>query len=160
MSSGAVVLLATALCLPLSSQPSLPDGKPNFSGKWELQTKDGKPATGSAHIIEQNEKEIRIRDAAAESRYDLKCGTKGTECKARLDGVEAQVTLWYNGPTLVTMAKHGDTVKEIRRTLSTDGQKLTVEILPVVPTGGSSEKLVLVRAGESEQRASAANPAP
>ena len=149
------LLLLSVLCFPSPSQQTLPNGKPDFSGKWQLEQKGEQKSAGSMLIIEQDASEIRLRDAqtATDAGTNVKCGTTGKECAAKVDGHDARVTFWYNGPTLEEMSTSGDNVTKIRRTISADGKKLEVEVLSIVPTGKDPEKLTFVRSDATEQRA-------
>lgn len=149
------LLLLSVLCFPSPSQQTLPNGKPDFSGKWQLETKGEQRPSTSTLIIEQDASEIRIRNtqAAAEAATNVKCGTTGKECAAKVDGHDARVTFWYNGPTLEEMITSGENVTKTRRTISADGKKLVVEVLSIVPSGKDPEKLTFVRSDAAEQRA-------
>lgn len=149
------LLIAALTCVPSLSQ-QLPNGKPDFTGNWQLETRNEQPASGSILIIDQNPTEVRIRDArtAEEAKTAIQCGVGGKECKATIDGNKGAVTFWYDGQALVEMETSGDNVTKIRRTLSPDGKKLIVEVSPIVPSGKATEKLAFVRV-EPEQRAGA-----
>jgi hypothetical protein len=154
-----VVILLVVLCVPLASQQVLSNGKTDFSGSWELK-KDGQPGAVSKLLINQREDEVHIRDSDVQRdmQTNLKCGTKGVECKARVDGRDARVTLWYNGPSLVEMETIGDDVRKKRLTLSEDGKTLTLEVVSIVPAGKDAEKLVFSRAVTGEQHAGGLKP--
>jgi len=121
--------------------------KPDFSGKWRIET----PGSGSAVVlsIDQNDRELRISSAPDQKDVtEIVCNTMGKECESLVNGERVRVSYWYNGPMLVEMVFEGkgnDPVTETRRTLSEDGQKMLVEIIPIVPSGRSREKLVFVR---------------
>jgi hypothetical protein len=118
--------------------------KPDFSGSWRLDGAERQPA---AITIQQSGTELNITSAdGPESKIEVACTTMGKQCDGRVAGEDVKVSYWFNGPALIEMAIKGkDWVTETRRRLSEDGQKMFVEIIPIVPAGKSPEKLVFVR---------------
>jgi hypothetical protein len=143
-------LIAAALAIPIYGQ-NAGNGKPDLNGSWRLETKTD--ASAATSVIQQDADEIRIREPSSSGQAvtDVKCGVKGKECAARVNGDDAHVTFWYNGQTLVQMTTQGKDVVKTRRTLSPDGRKMTVEIIPIAPSG-KTETLTFVRAEVAEQR--------
>jgi hypothetical protein len=144
-------LIAAALAIPIYGQNAGND-KPDLNGSWRLETKTD--ASAPTSVIQQNADEIRIREPSSSGEKavtDVKCGVKGKECAARVNGDDAHVTFWYNGQTLVQMTTQGKDVVKTRRTLSADGRKMTVEIIPIAPSG-KTETLTFARAEVAEQR--------
>jgi hypothetical protein len=144
------ILTLFAALLAVCQSTSASD-KPNFSGTWRIDG-DTQLAEGilPAITIVQNESELRISDATVKAAADnvITCNTVGKQCEARLSGQPVKVSYWYNGPTLVEMlyeGKDNDRVVKTRRSLSDDGQKMTVEIIKIVPPGKPSVKMVFVR---------------
>jgi hypothetical protein len=121
--------------------------KPNFSGVWRMDSVDDDSA--KALKIDQSEQVLRIsRDGEQDKPTDISCNTVGKDCEATVDGQRVKVSYWYNGPVLVEMVfegKNNERVIKTRRTLSEDGQTMMVEVIPMVPSGQSPEKLVFVR---------------
>lgn len=121
--------------------------KPNFSGKWRMET----PNRESAAIltIAQNEGELRMSSAPQQKETtEVACNTMGRECEATVGGERVKVSYYYNGPMLVEMVFEGrnnERVTKTRRTLSEDGNTMTVEVIPMVPSGKDPYKLVFVR---------------
>lgn len=155
MSIISTLLLAGLICAPAIGQ-KLSNGKPDLTGRWELQTRDGSPMTGSARVIDQTDARIRIRtvEPGKDESIEVDCGTRGQECGATVRGNEAKVTLWYNGDTLVEMARIGkDEVVETQRAVSDDGNQLTVTVTTLAPAPKDAEKYVFVRAPKSSTRA-------
>ena len=137
-----------ALILSLISSAAVAGSdKPNFSGKWRMEA----PNTEVAPIltIDQNESELRMSSAQEQKENtDLACNTMGRECEATVHGERVKVSYYYNGPMLVEMVfegKNNERVTKTRRTLSEDGNKMTVEVIPMVPSGKDLYKLVFVR---------------
>jgi hypothetical protein len=120
--------------------------KPNFSGTWRMEP--GNSESAPLLKIEQNDSELKISSAAEKEKTELTCNTVGKECEGTMHGEHVRVSYWYNGPMLVQMVfegKDNDRVTETRRRLSEDGQKMTVEVIPIVPAGKSADKLVFVK---------------
>ena len=145
------VTAALMLMAANAAQPTI-EGKPDFSGTWRMESQDSK-----SWVIQQEPGSIHIRNAegSEKEKTDVRCGLMGEECSGRIEGDKAKVVFYYNGPTLVQMTTRGKNVSKIRRTLSDDGNRITVEITPYVPAG-DKETLVLVRAGEPPQTAAKA----
>lgn len=122
--------------------------KPNFSGKWRLQGNDANAA--SVLVIEQVDRELKITtDGGGEDSIKVECNTVAKECDGTVSGRPAKISYWYNGPTLVEMLLEGkNRATKTRRTLSDDGQTMTVEVTPILPSGKSAIKMVFVRASD------------
>ena len=125
--------------------------KPNLSGTWRLE-RDSQVIEGvlPAITIVQKESELQVSDASenASESVVINCNTKGKECEGKLGGHQVKISYWFNGPVLVEMISFGkdnDRVLKTRRSLSDDGQKMTVEIIQIVPPGKSPVKTVFVR---------------
>jgi hypothetical protein len=128
-----------------------PAEKPDISGTWKL----GSSASDSAKVIviQQGVDEINIRqvDSSGKVQTDMKCSTRGVECPVKINGDAAKVTYYFNGPTLVELVWRGKNVTKTRRTLSPDGEKLTVEVTSMNPPG-DPEKFEFVKASEVATR--------
>jgi hypothetical protein len=129
--------------------------RPDLNGSWRLD-----PALSEVHThvtgdltwqIEQDDNSIHLIQRAQEKKADdIRCATDGHDCKIKDEGHNAIVSFYYNGPVLVELESEGqnrDTVIKKRMQVSSDGSKLTVEVIYVVPTGRQPEKLVLTRQG-------------
>jgi hypothetical protein len=129
--------------------------RPDFSGTWHVdagseQNEDLLPVIR----IEQKDGELRISDASDKSSDQsvITCNVVGKECEGKLAGEPVKVSYWYNGTALVEMLHHGknsDRIVKTRRSLSDDGQKMTVEVTRIVPSGKSPVKVVFVRQQEA-----------
>jgi hypothetical protein len=118
--------------------------KPDFTGTWHL---DG-GGSESAVTIKQSEGTIQVSTGSEKGdATQVTCNTVGRECNAQIAGEAAKVTYYYNGPMLVEMVyagKNGARVTKTRRTLAAEGDKMTVEVIPMAPAGKST-KFVYVR---------------
>lgn len=137
-----------ALILSLISSAAIAGSdKPNFSGNWRMEA--SKSEAAPIVTINQNENELRISSAPQQKEStDVTCNTMGKQCEATMDGDRVKVSYYYNGPMLVEMVfegKNNERVTKTRRTLSEDGQKMTLEVIPMVPAGKDPYKLVFVR---------------
>ena len=143
--------ISTAVALFLLAGLAIAADKPDLSGTWRLE--------GESHLVEgvlpaitivQKESELHVADASAKTnnKNAIDCNTVGKQCEAKLDGEPVKVSYWFNGPVLVEMlsfGKDGDRVIKTKRSLSDDGQKMTVEVIQIVPTGKPPVKAVFVR---------------
>ena len=127
----------------------LPADKPDLSGTWRV---DGNPDLPDemmpAITIVQDATNVRISDATGKTDSRVECNTIGKECNANIAGHPVRVSYWFNGPVLVETVytgKDNDRVLKVRRSISEDGQKMTVEAIQIVPPGKSPLKLVYVR---------------
>lgn len=115
--------------------------RPDLSGTWRLEGNEAETL-----VITQSQDEVSISNKAAAGTV-VKCGMSGKACDGTIDGEKVSVSYWFNGPTLVEMATGGkrkDRVVKTRRSLSSDGQKMEVEVIPIAPVG-KSEKLTYLK---------------
>jgi hypothetical protein len=143
--------ISTVIALLLSACSVAAADKPNLSGTWRVQ-QDAQLVDGvlPAITIVQNESDLHLSDASSKKNNSsvIDCNTIGKQCEATLDGHPVKVSYWFNGPVLVEMlylGKDNERVVKTRRSLSDDGQKMTVEMIQIVPPGKSPVKAVFVR---------------
>jgi hypothetical protein len=150
----ALCMLAVAAVPLIADQPTI-NGKPDFSGKWRLES--SQESSASTSIIEQAPDTISIRELTAEGKAEseLRCSVKAKDCSGKVNGRDANLVFYFNGPMLVQFTRMGSKVTKVRRTLSEDGKKMTVEVMPMEPYG-KPEKLTLVRADATDQKTSTA----
>jgi hypothetical protein len=136
-----VAILAFLAVTPSMAEQRTINGKPDFSGTWRAESKDSVTLN-----IEQTADSISIREVGEDKKAntEVRCSTKGADCSGRVDGEEVTVAFYYNGPALVETVRRGSSVDRVRRTMSDDGQKLTVEVIPLVPAG-KPHTTVLIR---------------
>ena len=139
-------MLALLAVTPAMAELPMIEGKPDFSGTWKAESNDSVPC-----VIEQTADSISIREAGADKKAntELRCGTRGADCSGRVDGQDVKAAFYYNGPALVATVRRGNNVDRVRRTLSDDGQKMTVEVIPLMPAG-KPQTTVLMRAEEKK----------
>jgi hypothetical protein len=151
------LLLAAAFASLMQGERKTINGKPDLSGDWRPETAGDTSTNTARTLIEHTGDEIRIRepDGSDKAVTDVKCGVKGKECAARIDSINAKVVLFFNGETLVQLTTKGEDVVKTHRTISEDGQKMTLEVIPLAPPG-KTEKVTFVRSDAAGQRTAAA----
>src|SRR5688572_3906997 len=143
--------IVTVIALLLSACSLLAADKPNLSGTWRLEG-DSQLVEGvlPAITIVHKESELHLSDASTKTNNNsvIDCNTVGKQCEATLDGQPVKASYWFNGPVLVEMLQFGkdnDRVVKTKRSLSDDGQKMTVDLIQVLPAGKSPVKHVVER---------------
>jgi hypothetical protein len=142
---GVALLALLAVTPSMAEQPTI-NGKPDFSGTWKAESNDS-----NTWVIEQTEDSISIREMGADKKTntDIRCSTRGADCNGRVEGDDVKAAFYYNGPALVATMRRGKSVNRVRRTLSDDGQKMSVEMIPLLPAG-KPHTIVLVRSDEKK----------
>jgi hypothetical protein len=137
-----LTMLALLAVAPSPAEQRTINGKPDFSGTWKAESNDS-----VTWKIEQTADSIWIREIGEDKKAntEVRCGTKGADCSGRVDGDEVTVAFYYNGPTLVQTVRRGSSVDRVRRTIADDGQRMTIEVIPLVPAG-KPLTTVLIRA--------------
>jgi hypothetical protein len=137
-----VGILALLAVTPSMAEQRTINGKPDFSGTWKAESNDS-----VTWNIEQTADSISIREIGEDKKAntEVRCNTKGADCAGRVDGDEVTVAFYYNGPALVETVRRGSSVDRVRRTISDDGQRMTVEVIPLLPAG-KPHTTVLIRA--------------
>jgi hypothetical protein len=125
----------------------------DLSGTWKLDPSRTEPVQSNKDltlVIEDKADEIRVKETRGPDLKDdvteFTCGKYGTECALQDGRSKASVTVYYNGPALVTMktrGRKGSSVEKRRYTLT--GDTLVVEVTPIDPAG-RPEKLVFTKA--------------
>jgi hypothetical protein len=125
------------LCLLLTVSLWGQDKKPDFSGRWSLNTaktdygRMAKPKT-YVKVIDQKEPSLivttTIEDQRGESKSFLKMTTDDRDCINEVNGNEFHSKSHWEGPKLVTTVTgdRGLSLVEVR-SLSADGKTQTVE---------------------------------
>lgn len=123
-----IFLLEAVACSVGFAQASHP---PDLSGTWQL-----KSDASTRWILAQKQDQIHVQEFEGSSlKTDYTCGQEGKECTFKDSGHAAKTSFWFNGPKLVEMRVHGDTVIKRRFDLTADGNTLEVEVLPISPPG-------------------------
>lgn len=146
-----LTIFVLAVVLPLRSSD-----KPDLSGEWVLAEPAVSENEKAVWVIEQTEENIRLRQSrpVSDGKTEIACTTRGQECKASIDGENASVRFWYNGPMLVEMRFAGDRGQQVtktRRTLSADGKTMKVEVISISPPK-HPQQFVFVRAEQQATR--------
>lgn len=105
----------------------------DLSGTW-TEASDG----SVKWTLTENGNTIHIKQMkGTEVKADYNCQVDGPECKLKDSGREEMTSLYFNGPKLVELRTHGEDVVKRRFTASADGKTLTVELIPIAPTGNT-----------------------
>lgn len=142
-------------CLMLTSIAMiLADDHPNFTGEWQLdarkstdanKTSDGAHASNMVLSIQQDDSAIAMKSDEEGKPVEFRCATNGQNCKIK--GESAEVSLYYNGPTLVELemeGHNGEHVIKKRFHMDDGGKKLEMEVMRINPPG-PAEKLVFTK---------------
>ncbi len=125
----------------LSSACLLAVERPDFTGKWQLESNKS-----VVMEIDQSDGKFHVKThGGPETKVD--CDVGGQQCTGTVDGEPAKVSYWYNSSMLVEMSYRGkknDRVVKVRRKISDDGKKMTVEVMPMSPVG-KTEEMVFVK---------------
>jgi hypothetical protein len=143
-------LLGACCCLPAQDA-----AHPNFTGTWHLD-----PAKSQIHTkvdvtewaIRQDDNSIAIDEQMPGHTESLKCGTDGSNCKAKPEGEAGEVMFYYNGGMLVETDLLGhskDHVVKKRMKMGDGGKTMEIEILHVSPAG-PTEKWVFAKLAEAK----------
>lgn len=131
---------------------------PNFTGKWQLDTAKSEvhsktPAlVSTTWAIQQSDDSIAINQQLNGKTEVVKCGTNGSNCKAKPDGENGEVMFYYNGAMLVEtdfLGHDKDRVVKKRLKLAEDGKTMEIEVQHVSPQG-PTEKWVFQKLAESK----------
>jgi hypothetical protein len=123
------------------------DGKPNFSGNWQLNSAkselhSGKTSTVQLTIEQKGPKIHVLRSVKTsdgkESVTDFNCTTDGKDCDAKGE----KVSLWYDGKDLVEMDIGSDVVTKTRMSLAPDGKSISCDMSFISPQS-DDDKLYL-----------------
>ncbi len=108
---------------------------PDLNGVWKVSD------TGDTISIHQKENAVEITESGKEAN-EIQCNTSGQACKIK----GGEVTLWYNGDTLVVIESlHGNShVTKRKLKLSEDGKNLEMETVHITPPG-ATQKVSLAR---------------
>jgi hypothetical protein len=108
---------------------------PDLNGIWKASD------TGDSISIHQTEDRVEIAESGKETA-EIKCNTLGQACKIK----GGEVSLWYNGETLVVVESlHGNSrVIKKKLKVSEDGKSLEEEIVSITPPG-ASQRVSLAR---------------
>ena len=128
-----VVLTVAFLFAPVCfAQTSSSD--PDLSGTWLDNS-------NSAIKIAFQEKgdNIKVHQTDGDKVIaDYSCNLNGTQCNVKEDGRPMKVMIYYNGSKLVEIAERGSDVEKRRFSLSSDGNTMQMEVIPMSSSGKST----------------------
>ena len=116
-----------------------------LAGDWQPQDN-----SGPSWVVQNNADNVRItRLDNGQKVADYECNTMGRDCDAKINGRSGKVSMWYSGAILIVMETRGTEIVE--RHLRADGDKLEIEVLPIVPER-RHETLKLIRRTDTTAR--------
>jgi hypothetical protein len=109
------------------------EDRAKLNGTWEIENGSGKPITW---VIEQKDDTAHFANSEGDQKAaDFECSTRGRECKIADSGKDAKISMWFNGSSLIQMETKGSDVTKRKFSVTPEGDKLSVEIVPIVPAG-------------------------
>ncbi len=144
------------VCLSIGSLAAVAADKPDFSGKWKLNTEKSdfgpmpKPEKVD-YVIAHKDPELNVKSTATtqmgEVANESKIVTDGKEFTNTMRGQEIKGTAKWEGKVLVVhqeLEMQGTTIRlDQKWTLSEDGKSITQEISISTPQGELKQKAVL-----------------
>jgi hypothetical protein len=123
------------LAFSLTAAADQVEDRAKLNGTWEIENGTGKPITW---VIEQKEDTAHFTNSEGDQKAaDFECSTRGKECKTTDSGKDAKISMWYNGASLIQMETRGSDVTKRKFSVLPAGDKLSVEVIPIVPAGKS-----------------------
>lgn len=153
--------VSVALMIPFAAFAQLPNGKPDLTGVWQLDSTASKMNAGTPDHktwnIHQTDDKIQLSRTVgdASKELDVECNTMGRECATKVNGETGKVTFYYNGNTLVefeVVGKNGEKTIKRRMTMAPDGHSLEVEVLHFAPK--QNTETLVYRKNPTDQQAS------
>lgn len=110
-----------------------------LTGAWQEQ------GSQAVWTIEQTSSGMHVTSSeGARKVADFMCDF-AKECDAKDAGKKVKVTLYFNGPKLVVMEKHGDDAVKRRFGFGDSPDVLELEMIPLTPDGWKAETLHCTR---------------
>jgi len=101
---------------------------PSIDGTWELRSTTEKWTFAQSGDVLK----VKMTDKSA-AATEFECGTLGKDCKVKLGGKNATVSMWYAGPALVQLITQGSNVVKRRFEPAENGETMKFEVTNVVP---------------------------
>ena len=167
MKRAAMLTMPAAALFVAASVVSVFAQTPDFSGTWKLDTDRSQIAAGrggrrggrgggtpNAMVITQTATELTIEQSAGNQSRTLTYTLEGESSIPARRGSSMTITSHWDGATLVSEGSQelsfggGGITIEVRevRSLSEDGQTLTVEVTRTTPRGANTNTLVYTKA--------------
>lgn len=119
-----------ALCLGSAMLAGGPVDRSQLYGQWAAQ--DG---TETWAFHEKGDQVQVSHTKGSETVSNFACGTTGRDCEFKDAGKKATVSMYFNGPKLVQLERHGGDVVKRRFAVGETGEAMVVELIPIVPAG-------------------------
>jgi hypothetical protein len=121
------------LTFALTAAADQVEDRAKLSGTWQIENASGKPVTW---VIEQKADIAHFTNSEGDQKAaDFECSTRGRECKMTDSGKDAKISMWFNGSSLIQMETKGSDVTKRKFSVGPEGDKLSVEIIQIVPAG-------------------------
>jgi hypothetical protein len=116
---------------------------------WGTWKTDGPAGSEETWILREDGGTLHLTQVrGAQKSTDLTCNLLGRDCKVKINGREATVSFYFNGPLLVQWEKEGTKVERRRFKTVDDGGTLEIETTSIVPNG-KAETIRLKRADDT-----------
>ncbi len=122
-------LMALLLCVPVLADDVSDRAK--LLGSWQRQDDSGKEAT--VWVLEVKGMALHISESLGDQKVsEFECIPKGAECEGTVEGKNAKVTMYYDGPALVQLETKGSDVTRRRFTVSGQPDMMDLEVMPIL----------------------------
>ena len=143
-------IVLTALLLSAAAFAEDDADRAKLGGTWQVET----PAAGQTAAVwtleEKGDSMHVTHSEGARTLADFECNTTGKECETKDSGKQAKVSMWFSGAKLVQLETRGSDVVKRRFSVTGQGDRMELEVIPVVPTG-DTEKIVFKRLQSTAQ---------
>jgi hypothetical protein len=123
-----------------------------LGGAWQVQIEAGK-GPAFVWVLEQKSDAIHVTNLKGDQKLvEFECNTIGRECEIKDSGRQAKVSMWFTGSKLVELETRGEEVVKRRFAVSSQGDTLELEVIPIIPNGRTETmQLKRVRISEPKQ---------
>jgi len=115
-----------------------------LGGAWQVENPAGGQTAAMWTLLEKGDSIHVIHAEGARTIADFECNTEGKECAIKDSGKQGKVSMWFSGAKLVELETRGSEVVKRRFSISGQGEKMELEVIPIVPTGDTA-KIVFKR---------------
>jgi hypothetical protein len=99
-----------------------------LAGSWQ--------DSGTVWTIEDKGSTIHLtRSEGSKVVAEFDCNAAGRDCEGKDSGHKATVSMWFNGAALVQMETKGPEVVKRRFAISSQGDTLELQTIPLTPAG-------------------------
>lgn len=125
-----VVLTVTFLFAPICFAQT-GSSAPDLSGTWLDNSNNA-----IKMAFQEKGDNIKVHETDGDKVVaDYSCTLNGTQCEVKEDGRPVKVMIYYNGSKLVEITERGSDVEKRRFSLSSDGNTMQMEVIPMSSSG-------------------------